>query len=193
MREKKVQLARHVIFLVATTVLFCQTNSLSAQVYGVYNIRFKTPEISLLGIEKRGEIHLKTRMPRDAGTFLRGSSPKRPPYHAFLNLTSSVKEGETRRVSVKIDRQIPGARLKLKLERPVGAQGLLGTIAGKNASFILSSTVDQTIIEGIGDAYTGVGIGKGYRLYYVLNISRNRYNRARASSGSVVVRYTLSD
>lgn len=63
---------------------------------------------------------------------------------------------------------------------------------GNGQSLILSNTVTSgDIVTGIGSCYTGTGAGDGTEITYSLNFSTQ--NLDASSSGSVTLRYTISN
>ncbi|WP_426475282.1 hypothetical protein [Chryseobacterium balustinum] len=80
---------------------------------------------------------------------------------------SSIKSvaDPTRNVSVKVNPIIPGIDIHLTAAGAIGSGG--GTL-GTPAAQLTLSTTDQTIISGIGSAYTGNGANNDHNLTYAL-------------------------
>lgn len=109
----------------------------------------------------------------------------------WLNYTSAVPAGgSTRRITAQISSgSVPaGVRLLLSVSSPMGAGG--GARGGSVTNLALTPTA-QTILSGIGGAYTGNGINNGHQLTYSLAISN--YSSLVTASSTVMVTYTLTD
>lgn len=107
----------------------------------------------------------------------------------WLNLTSAVTSGATRRVSAQVvSGSIPnGVRLKLETAAFAGIGS--GTFGSVTSPLYLSTTA-QTIINGIGGAFTGNG-NNGYNLKYTLEIQT--YSQIQKANASFSILYTLID
>jgi hypothetical protein len=151
------------------------------------NIAITVPSYALLDIAPNNTaFSLNLIAPTEAGniaTISASNSTK------WINFTSAVGVGITRRVAAQISGILPtGLNLKLIVATYAGAgAGTLGTSAG---TLLLNGT-PQTIISNIGGAFTGDGINNGYNLNYSLEISNYSLLRGQSSTFSII--YTLSD
>ncbi|GAB3165434.1 hypothetical protein GCM10027291_08730 [Telluribacter humicola] len=109
----------------------------------------------------------------------------------WINYTSAILAGgSTRRITAHVSSGSvpPGVRLLLSVSSPVGAGG--GSRGGSISNLALTSSA-QTILSGIGGAFTGNGINNGHQLTYTLGISN--YGSLVKASSTLMVTYTLTD
>lgn len=106
----------------------------------------------------------------------------------WINFTSAVPPSITHTVSAQINSgSVPsGMTLKLTINPVFNGTGALGA----NVSSINLSNTSQAIISNIGGAYTGQGVGNGYRLTFELIISD--YSQLRAGSTNLSVTFTIT-
>ena len=142
--------------------------------------------VALLDIEPSGTVSLNFTAPTEAGAVLGSSSTNST---KWINITSAVTTGLTRRVTAQISGgTLPnGVRLKLSVANPVGGAGTRGT----PVTLTYLTTTAQTIINSIGGAYTNTGSGSGFNLTYALDIQT--YSILKSGTSTISVLYTLVD
>jgi hypothetical protein len=107
----------------------------------------------------------------------------------WLNFTSAVSVGTNRRITAQISGTLPpGLALKLEVQKYTGTGK--GTL-GNPVSPIYLSNSQQTILNNIGGAFTGNGLGNGFNLIYSLEIID--YSVLKHESTSFSILYTFTD
>ncbi|WP_247234446.1 hypothetical protein [Telluribacter sp. SYSU D00476] len=148
------------------------------------------PVVALLDIEPSNDaVVLAIPATTEAGQSLTMSATSNNT--KWLNYTSAILAGgSTRRITAQISSgSVPaGVRLLLTVSSPMGAGG--GARGGSVTNLALT-TAAQTILSGIGGAFTGNGINNGHQLTYSLGISN--YSSLVKTSSTVMVTYTLTD
>lgn len=161
--------------------------SSAAQLTGSKNVTLTLPTVALLDIEPTGLINMNFTAPTEAGNPLVNPTPNTS---KWLNYTSAIAAaGSNRIITASISKIVPGIDIKLSTANAtVGGGGTLGTPNGQ----IILTTIAQTIISGIGGAYTGNGVNFGHQLTFT--ITPNNYaTLSSANSTSIIIRYTISD
>lgn len=98
---------------------------------------------------------------------------------------------KTRKISVEMNKVIPGLNINLKVKADAGnGEGTVGTSSYVNSDLTLSAS-SQEIIGGIGTCYTGDGDTNGHQLIYSLDA--NDYSSLLAGSEEITVTYTISE
>ncbi|MEI7487941.1 MAG: hypothetical protein WCJ72_11130 [Chryseobacterium sp.] len=154
------------------------------------------PEVALVDIEPAAtkNITLGFTAPTEAGLPITAATTNNT---LWLNYSSikSVADA-TRNVSVKVNAVIPGIDIRVTAAAATGAGG--GTLGTPSAQLTLSAA-DQTIVSGIGSAYTGDGANNGHNLTYALAAGSGpggiaAYADLEATATTVAtVTYTISD
>jgi hypothetical protein len=161
-----------------------------------HTITISIPEVALVDIEPAAtkNITLGFTAPTEAGNPI---TPTTSDNTLWLNY-SSVKSvaDPTRNVSVKVNALIPGIDINVTAAAATGSGG--GTL-GTPAALLTLSAADQTIVSGIGSAYTGNGANNGHNLTYALaagsgpgGVAAYADLEATASTVATVI-YTISD
>ncbi|KMQ65979.1 hypothetical protein ACM39_16310 [Chryseobacterium sp. FH2] len=161
-----------------------------------HTIVITIPEVALVDIEPAAtkNITLGFTPPTEAGLPI---VPSGTDNTLWLNYSSikSVADA-TRNVSVKLNAVIPGIDIRVTAAAATGSGG--GTLGNPSAQLTLSAA-DQTIVSGIGSAYTGDGANNGHNLTYELAPGSGpgtvaAYADLEATSTAVAtVTYTISD
>ncbi|WP_261510142.1 hypothetical protein [Chryseobacterium paludis] len=161
-----------------------------------HTISVTIPEVALVDIEPAAtkNITLGFTAPTEAGLPIIPSTSNNT---LWLNYSSikSVADA-TRNVSVKLNAIIPGIDIHVTAAAAAGAGA--GTLGTPSAQLTLSAA-DQTIISGIGSAYTGDGANNGHNLTYALAAGSGpggvaNYADLQATATAVAtVTYTISD
>ncbi|KFF25025.1 hypothetical protein [Chryseobacterium vrystaatense] len=178
------------------TVAF--SGSLQAQDTNTDNhtITISIPEVALVDIEPAAtkNITLGFTAPTEAGNPVTASTANNT---LWLNYSSIKSVADpTRNVSVKVNALIPGIDIHVTAAAATGSGG--GTL-GTPAAQITLSAADQTIISGIGSAYTGNGANNGHNLTYALAAGSGPggvavYADLQATATTLAtVTYTISD
>lgn len=164
-----------------------------------HNITIGVPNVALLDIESGGannNINMSFTVPLEAGLPI---TPAADNNTLWLNY-SSIKKTTTysRIVSVKLGAVVPGVDVKVTAAAHTG--GGAGTFGLPSAQLTLNATTDQSIISGIGSAWTGDGNTNGHQLTYNVSYGgagtgpgTTNYADLVVSSTTAVVTYTLSD
>ncbi|KUJ50556.1 hypothetical protein [Chryseobacterium sp. JAH] len=160
-----------------------------------HTITITVPEVALVDIEPSASknISLGFTAPTEAGLPITPSGTNNT---LWLNYSSikSVADA-TRTVSVKVDAIIPGIDIKVTAGAATGTGD--GTLGTPTAQLTLTA-VDQTIISGIGSAYTGDGANNGHNLTYTLDAGSSSGTALYAdleavTNAGTTVTYTISD
>ncbi|AZA52372.1 hypothetical protein [Chryseobacterium sp. G0201] len=179
-------------------VAFAVSANLNAQDTNTDNhtISITIPEVALVDIEPAAtkNITLGFTAPTEAGLPITAATTNNT---LWLNYSSikSVADA-TRNVSVKVNAVIPGIDIQVTAAAATGAGG--GTLGTPSAQLTLSAA-DQTIVSGIGSAYTGDGANNGHNLTYALAAGSGpggiaAYADLEATATAVAtVTYTISD
>ena len=161
-----------------------------------HTIAITIPEVALVDIEPAAtkNITLGFTAPTEAGLPI---IPNATNTTLWLNYSSIKSVADpTRNVTVKLKAIIPGIDIHVTAAAATGAGG--GTLGTPSAQLTLSA-VDQTIVSGIGSAYTGNGANNGHNLTYALAAGSGpggvaAYADLQASTTTVAtVTYTISD
>lgn len=161
-----------------------------------HTVTISVPEVALVGIEPAAtkNITLGFAAPTEAGEPVAANSANTT---LWLNYSSIISDADpTRNVSVRLNALIPGIDIQLTAAAATGAGG--GTLGSPSAQLTLSAA-DQTIISGIGSAYTGSGANNGHNLTYSLASGNGpggvaAYADLQAAATTVAtVTYTISD
>jgi hypothetical protein len=160
-------------------VAFCQTNTST-------NVGVSLPSIALLDIENSGNIILTLTAPSEAGSPLINNSSNNS---SWLNFTSALGVGASRNISVQLTSG-NGSGYEIVLQPQAYSGGGAGQLGSRIRSVNLSS-MPQKVIDNIGGAYTGNGLGSGYNLKYSLAITN--YGNLRKENTTFIITYTLTD
>lgn len=189
---------KHKFALILSLTAFAISANLKAQDTATDNhtIGITIPEVAIVDIEPEASknITMGFTAPDEAGLpiTLTGSNNT-----LWLNYSSikSVADA-TRNVSVKLNALVPGVDIKVTAATASGSGA--GTLGTPSAQLILSAA-DQTIVSGIGSAYTGDGASNGHNLTYELAPGSGSGSVASyadleaTTTASATVTYTISD
>ncbi len=159
-----------------------------------HTITVNIPEVALLDIEPNASKDITATFTHsgEAGDPLTAPANNTS---LWLNYSSILKTGgaTARAITVAITSgTAPGVSIKVTAGTATGGQGTLGTPA---AQVTLTGSA-QSIITGVGSAYTGDGASQGHQLTYVFEAADANYANLRSNDGSpdvVTVTYTLAD
>ncbi len=158
-----------------------------------HTITISIPKVALVDIEPSAtkNLTLGFTAPTEAGNPIVAS----PTNNSLWLNYSSIKSGsDTRSISVKLNTTISGVDIHVTAAPPTGT-GTLGTSAG----VLTLTNTDQTIISGIGSAYTGNGANNGSNLTYAVAAGSgpggvaNYADLQVTATTQATVLYTISD
>lgn len=161
-----------------------------------HTITISVPEVALVDIEPAAtkNITLGFTAPTEAGNPVVANTANNT---LWLNYSSIKSVADpTRNVSVRLNALVPGIDIRVTAAAATGAGG--GTL-GVPAAQLTLSAADQTLISGIGSAYTGNGANNGHNLTYSLAPGSGpggvaAYADLQATATTVAtVTYTISD
>lgn len=114
----------------------------------------------------------------------------------WLNYSSVVAKGKTRKVTAKVGGTLPGGMdLMLKTNTYSGnGKGKNGQVSNSAAQKLSGSETE--ILKEIGSCYTGNGVSNGHNLEYSLqlqNADDANYQNLESGSFDITVTYTISD
>ncbi|WP_313260794.1 hypothetical protein [Sphingobacterium sp.] len=158
-----------------------------------HTITIGVPEVAIVDIEPMASknIVLGFTAPLEAGLPIIADAANNS---LWLNYSSIKSETDaTRTVSVRLSAVVPGIDIQLTAAGATGSGG--GSLGTPSAQLTLTAA-DQTVISGIGSAYTGDGVSNGHNLSYVIapSASEGGYADLEAAAATVAtVTYTISD
>ncbi|REC42534.1 hypothetical protein [Chryseobacterium pennipullorum] len=161
-----------------------------------HTITISIPEVALVDIEPAAtkNLTLGFTAPTEAGNPV---IPATANSTLWLNYSSIKSETEpTRNVTVSLNAPIPGVDINVTAAAATGSGG--GTL-GLSAGLLTLSAAGQTIVSGIGSAYTGNGANNGHNLTYALAAGSGpggvaAYADLQATpTTQATVTYTISD
>jgi hypothetical protein len=191
MKKTKFTLALSLIALAASANISAQDTNTDN-----HTITISVPEVALVDIEPAAtkNITLGFTAPTEAGNPIVANASNNT---LWLNYSSIKSVADpTRNVSVKLNAILPGIDIHVTAAAATGSGG--GTL-GTPAAQLTLSAADQTIISGIGSAYTGNGANNGHNLTYALAPGSGPggvavYADLQATATTVAtVTYTISD
>jgi hypothetical protein len=177
-------------YFIIIILIFCANAKIMAQASGNATTSVTFTSVAKLAIASSGSSSLALGVPSVVGSSVTNSASDET---KWINFTSAVASGISRRIvaSISAGTVTNGLLLKLGLNTPIGGGGTLGSILASTASPITLSSSTSTILDGITGAYTGSGIGSGFKLKYTLNISN--YGLLRQGTQTLQITYTLID
>jgi len=134
-----------------------------------HTVAISIPEVAILDLEGTTSVSLAVEAPTEAGEAVDFSNATNS--DVWINYSSIVGVAETSRtVAAKISsaNAVPGGML-LKVTAAADAGNGDGTM-GSTAGQITLTSLDQTVVSGIGSCYTGDGSNNGHNLTYALEL-----------------------
>lgn len=161
-----------------------------------HTIAITIPEVALADIEPAANknITLGFTAPTEAGLPIVANGTNNTLWLNYSSIKSATDA--TRNVSVRLDALVPGIDIRVTAAAATGSGS--GTLGTPSAQLTLSAA-DQTLISGIGSAYTGDGANNGHNLTYALAPGSGSgtvaaYGDLEATTTAVAtVTYTISD
>lgn len=161
-----------------------------------HTIGISIPNVAIVDIEPAASknITLGFTAPVEAGLPIVANAANNSLWLNYSSIqTASIP---ARNVTVSISELIPGVDLNLTTAAATGSGD--GTLGTPTAAPLTLTVAEQTIVSGIGSAYTGDGANNGHNLTYVLapgsSTGTSNYAGLIASTTAVTtVTYTISD
>lgn len=167
-------------------VLLFTFNLAAAQTTANAGMSVTLVPIALLDLNDRTTFSLSLVAPTESGNVLSNTATNNG---KWLNFTSAVAPGVTRRITGQISGTIPpGINIILHLS---AAAGLGSGARGTSVASIIFTNSAQSIINGIAGAVTGDGTNNGYQLTYSLSIAD--FSLLRSNSSTITIVYTIID
>lgn len=168
------------IFLTLSCKIFSQTS-------GSRSVAISLPVVTLMDIEPSVAISLNYTAPSEAGNAVTAPASNSS---KWINYTSAIApSGLARRITASVNQTIPGIDIKIMAAVATGSGG--GTLGVPSPQITLTTSA-QTIINGIGGAFTGNGANNGHQLTIALGI--NNYSNLNARSNTpVIITYTITE
>lgn len=161
--------------------------SLFSQTTGNRTVTLTLPVVTLMDVEPAGTISLNYTAPTEAGNSIIVPAANTT---KWINYTSAIAtSGVTRRITAAVNQVIPGTDIRIQAAAASGSGG--GTLGTPSTQTILT-TAAQTIISGIGGAFTGNGTSNGHQL--TITLTTNSYATVTARSNTpIVITYTITE
>lgn len=158
-----------------------------SQTTGSRNIAVTLSIVTLMDIEPSGAISLNYTAPTEAGNAITAPVANTS---KWINYTSAIApSGLSRRITASVNQTIPGIDIKIQAATASGSGG--GTLGVPSAQITLT-TAAQTIISGIGGAFTGNGSNNGHQL--TISLVTNNYSSLDSRSNTpVIITYTITE
>lgn len=158
-----------------------------SQTTGSRNIAVTLPVVTLMDIEPSGAISLNYTAPTEAGNAITAPAANTS---KWINYTSAIApSGLSRRITASVNQTIPGIDIKIQAATASGSGG--GTLGIPSAQITLTTTA-QTIISGIGGAFTGNGSNNGHQL--TITLITNNYSSLNSRLNTpVIITYTITE
>lgn len=171
------------VFLASFIINF----NLYSQTTGNSTVAVTLPIVTLMDIKPAGTITMSFSNPGVAGNPIISPAANTT---KWINYTSAIAlGGVTRKITASINTLIPGIDIKIQAAAASGSGG--GTLGTPSAQVTLNTT-SQTIISGIGGAFTENGANKGHRM--TISLSANTYSNLSARTNTpVVITYTITE
>jgi hypothetical protein len=163
-----------------------------------HTVTIDIPEVAILDIEPstNKNLNLKFTAPTEAGEKLVAPAADKSLWLNYSSIKTSTGPDNVRTVSVKLNTPVPGVDIKVTAAAYSGNGA--GTF-GVPASTLTLTSADQTILTGIGSAYTGNGVNNGHNLQYDVAVGGTGTGATGYSSivanttAAAIVTYTISD
>ena len=163
----------------------------------VQNVMIEIPEVALLDLEggHGSDIHFAPQRPTEAGMAVDFSNQTNN--ELWINYSSITNRSTEPTRDIKV--QITSGRIPSGMILQVSAGSDAGRGDGTMGTPVGTITLDrsaQSLITGVGSAYTGNGAGRGHQLKYQLSLNEEEGSYAQLDldeSASVSIMYTLTD
>lgn len=170
------------VFLICFTI----SSHLFSQLSGNSTLSVNLPVVTLMDIEPTGAISMNFTAPTEAGMAIVSPAINTT---KWINYTSAIASGgATRKITASVNPVISGVDIRIQAAAASGAGG--GTL-GTPTSQVTLNTTSQTIISGIGGAFTENGVNNGHRL--TISLSANTYANLSRTNTPVVIVYTITE
>lgn len=158
-----------------------------SQTTGSRTVTLTLPVVTLMDIEPAGGVSLNYTAPTEAGNAVTVPAANTI---KWINYTSAITaSGVARRITASVNQVIPGTDIRIQAAAASGSGG--GALGIPSAQVILTTTA-QTIISGIGGAFTGNGANNGHQL--TITLTNNTYaNLVARTNTPIVITYTITE
>lgn len=151
--------------------------------------------IALMDIETSGSssnFSISLSAPGEAGQPL-GTNPLFTNSENWVNYSSANRDVSSRHIDIQITSGSIPDGLEFRLD--IGASGSgNGALGIPSLGTVVLSSTSQSIISGIGGAYTGNGDGSGHQLTFSLHYLTSSYQSiVHQTTGPIIITYTLVD
>lgn len=166
---------------------FIASCNLFSQTTGDRTVGVTLPIVTLMDIEPAGTIMMNFTAPTEAGRPIVAPNSNTT---KWVNYTSAITAGGlSRRITASINQVLPGISIRIQAAAATGnGGGTRGTPSGQ----ITLSITSQTLISGIGGAFTGNGANNGHRL--TISLSANTYaNLSARTNTPIVITFTITE
>lgn len=165
--------------------LMMSSGNVFSQTTGNRTVAVTLPAVALVDVEPAGTITLNYTAPGEAGNPIVAPASNTT---KWINYTSAITAGGSpRRITASVAQVIPGINIRLQAAPAAGLGG--GTLGTPTAQITLTNTA-QTIISGIGGAFTGNGANNGHRLTISL-VTSTYANLTSRTNTPIVITYTI--
>lgn len=183
------------LFALATLgVVFAFNANAQDDADDAHTVAISIPEVAILDLEGTTAVSLSVDAPTEAGEAVDFSGATNNAI--WVNYSSIVGTSETSRtVAAKISNNAVPSGMLLKVTAGADAGNGDGTM-GSSAGQITLSATDQTVISGIGSAYTADGASNGHNLTYALELDPTAGSYAQIDFDedvTLTITYTISN
>jgi len=159
-----------------------------------HTVAISIPEVAILDLEGSTSVSISVEAPTEAGEAV--SFANATNNDVWLNYSSITGASETSRtVSAKISNNTVPSGMLLKVNAGADDGNGDGTM-GSSAGQVTLTSVDQTVISGIGSAYTADGANNGHNLTYALELDPTAGSYAQIDFDedvTLTITYTISN
>jgi len=168
-------------------VSFIISANLYSQTTGNSTVAVTLPIVTLMDIEPAETITMSFSNPDVAGNPIISPAANTT---KWINYKSAIAlGGVTRKITASINTLIPEIDMKIQA---TAASGSGGGILGTPSAQVTLNTTSQTIISGIGGAFTGNGANNGHRM--TISLSVNTYSNLSARTNTpFIITYTITE
>ena len=185
---------RKLFALAALGVVFAINANAQDDADDNHTVAISIPEVAILDLEGSTSVSLSVDAPTEAGEAVDFSNATNN--DVWVNYSSIVGTSETSRtVAAKISSNAVPSGMLLKVTAGSDAGNGDGTMGTSSGTVTLTSS-DQTVITGIGSAYTADGSTNGHQLTYALELDPTAGSYAQIDFDedvTLTITYTISN
>ena len=162
---------------------------LNAQLFQVEsntNVEIQFKMTALLQVVSKENVHLNLNKVNDAGSQIESASS----CEIWLNYSVSSERGIRKKITVRksTGNLPPGTKITMQAK---AANQFGDGDKGFSTGLQILNAYEKTLIQNIGGAYTGSGIGKGHEIHFTLE--HNDFKKLKSGNHSITVTYTILD